>query len=62
MEKLANRNHEQKHSRQYQHRNIQLKKQCIPLDRSLWRVNRYEGYLKEREELLADVANKFVDV
>jgi hypothetical protein len=38
----------------------QLEIQCIPRDRDLWRVGRYEEFLEEREKLLAAAANKFL--
>lgn len=39
----------------------QLEKQCIPMDSALWRVDRYEDFLKERKRLLALSANRFLD-
>jgi hypothetical protein len=41
---------------------IELQKQCIPTDRSLWRLGRYDNFLKERKQLLSDAANKFLGV
>ncbi len=38
----------------------ELQKQCIPLDRNLWHVERYEEFLKERCRLLAAAANAFL--
>ena len=38
----------------------QLALQCIPLDRSLWRVLNYEKFIVEREKLLAEKANKYL--
>jgi hypothetical protein len=38
----------------------QLERQCIPLDESLWRVNRYDEFLDERRKLLADRLNEFM--
>lgn len=40
----------------------ELKKQCIPLDRELWRVGRYADFLVQRRKLLADKANSFLGV
>jgi len=37
-----------------------LKAQCIPLDRNLWRVDRYREFLEERRKLLAQQANIFI--
>jgi len=37
-----------------------LEKQCIPLDRDLWHVDRYDDFLKERCRLLAASANSFL--
>ena len=38
----------------------QLEKQCIPADRSLWHINRYEEFLLERRRLLSQSANRFL--
>jgi hypothetical protein len=38
----------------------ELKKQCIPADRNLWHLDRYDDFLKERCRLLAEAANKFL--
>jgi hypothetical protein len=38
----------------------QLHKQCIPSDRELWHLDRYDDFLKERRRLLAEAANKFL--
>jgi hypothetical protein len=38
----------------------ELQKQCIPVDRGLWHVDRYEDFLKERCRLLATSANVFL--
>ena len=38
----------------------ELKKQCVPLDRELWRVPRYEDFLRERRKLLAQQSNEFL--
>lgn len=40
--------------------NTQLEKQCIPTDRALWRLDRYNDFLKERRRLLAETANHFL--
>ncbi len=32
----------------------ELKKQCVPLDRGLWRMSRYRDFLRERRKLLAE--------
>jgi hypothetical protein len=40
----------------------ELKKQCIPLARDLWRMPRYRDFIRERRKLLTDAANKFLDV
>jgi hypothetical protein len=38
----------------------QLDKQCIPLDRDLWRVGRYPDFLEARKKLLAARGNEFL--
>jgi hypothetical protein len=38
----------------------QLQKQCIPTDRDLWHLGRYDDFLKERRRLLTDASNKFL--
>ena len=38
----------------------ELVKQCIPLNRELWRVGRYKDFLVNRRKLLAEEANKFL--
>jgi hypothetical protein len=38
----------------------ELRKQCIPLDRKLWRVTRYRDFLGQRRKLLAQQANEFL--
>jgi hypothetical protein len=38
----------------------ELDKQCIPLDRDLWHVGRYDEFLKERSRLLTASANMFL--
>jgi hypothetical protein len=40
--------------------NAELQKQCIPIDRNLWHVDRYDDFLKERCRLLAASANAFL--
>jgi hypothetical protein len=40
----------------------ELRKQCIPLDRDLWRMPRYREFLRERRRLLADAANRFLGI
>ena len=40
--------------------NRELEKQCIPSDRDLWRVDRYDAFLKERRRLLATAVNAFL--
>jgi hypothetical protein len=37
-------------------------KQCIPLNRDLWRVGRYEDFIDVRRKLLAQRANDFLDL
>jgi hypothetical protein len=37
-----------------------LAKQCIPLDRNLWKIERYRDFLVERRRLLADRINNMV--
>lgn len=37
-----------------------LKVQCIPPDRDLWRVDRYEDFLAERRRILASQTNTFL--
>lgn len=39
-----------------------LEKQCIPLDRKLWRVESYEDFLIERKKLLARQVNAFLKI
>nr|WP_276511185.1 DUF262 domain-containing protein [Kineosphaera limosa] len=38
-----------------------LASQWIPQDPQLWRLDRYSDFLKERQRLLADAANEFLD-
>lgn len=38
-----------------------LASQWIPMDRDLWQVARYTDFLKERQALLAEAANSFLD-
>lgn len=38
-----------------------LESQWIPMDRSLWRIERYREFLAVRRQLLADAANRFLD-
>ena len=38
----------------------QLENQCIPADRSLWHIDRYEEFLLERRRLLSQSANRFL--
>lgn len=38
-----------------------LASQWIPLDRELWRIERYRDFLKARQTLLAEAANRFLD-
>jgi hypothetical protein len=40
----------------------ELSKQCIPLNRDLWHVGRYNEFLAQRRKLLAEEANKFLGV
>lgn len=37
-----------------------LRSQWIPEDRSLWQINRYPDFLRQRRELLAEAANDFL--
>lgn len=39
----------------------QLTKQCIPLNRDLWHLGRYDDFLEERRQLLTTAANEFLD-
>jgi hypothetical protein len=39
---------------------VQLEKQCIPTDRTLWCLDRYDDFLKERRRLLTVASNKFL--
>lgn len=39
----------------------QLTKQCIPLNRDLWHLGRYDDFLEERRKLLTSAANDFLD-
>jgi hypothetical protein len=38
-----------------------LESQWIPMDRELWKVENYRGFLEARRELLAEAANRFLD-
>lgn len=38
----------------------ELQKQCLPADRTLWRVSRYADFLKKRRQLLSEGANRFL--
>lgn len=38
-----------------------LESQWVPMDRSLWRIERYRDFLAARRELLARAANEFLD-
>ncbi len=38
-----------------------LKKQCIPMDESLWKIEHYEEFLVARRKLLADKFNEFLN-
>lgn len=38
----------------------ELKKQCIPLDRSLWELDRYDDFLRERRKLIAEHLNEYI--
>jgi len=40
--------------------NAELEKQCIPPERNLWHIDRYDDFLKERRRLLAFAANRFL--
>ena len=37
-----------------------LEKQCIPLDKTLWEMDRYEDFLAARRKLLAEQLNKYL--
>lgn len=37
-----------------------LAAQCIPMDRSLWRLDRFQEFLAERRRLLADAINELI--
>jgi hypothetical protein len=43
-------------------RRSELEQQCIPQDESLWRVDQYEKFLKERRKLLASRGNLFLGI
>ncbi len=45
----------------YKIRDRELADQCIPLDRSLWAVSRYQEFLATRRKLLAKQANDFMN-
>jgi len=38
----------------------ELEKQCIPMDRELWRASRYRDFLRQRRKLLATNTNDFL--
>ena len=38
-----------------------LEKQLIPMDESIWRLERYEDFLKKRRELIADAYNELME-
>jgi len=38
-----------------------LSDQLIPLDRNLWKVEKYRDFLTERRRLLTDAINGFID-
>ena len=38
----------------------QLENQCIPTDRDLWHIHRYDDFLQERRRLLTEAANRFL--
>jgi hypothetical protein len=38
-----------------------LHAQCVPIDRELWKVERYTDFLAERRRLLADAVNELLD-
>jgi hypothetical protein len=38
-----------------------LASQWVPMDRTLWKVERYKDFLVERRKLLAEAANEFLD-
>ncbi len=38
----------------------QLRKQCIPIDRGLWRLDHYGDFLKKRRRLLTEEGNRFL--
>ena len=40
----------------------ELDKQCIPLNRDLWRVGRYRDFIEARRRLLAQRANEFLNL
>jgi hypothetical protein len=39
----------------------ELRKQCIPANRELWRIDRYRDFLRERRRLLAEATNEFLE-
>ncbi len=42
--------------------NKELDIQCVPVDKDLWKVERYEDFLLERRILLAERANEFLGI
>lgn len=38
----------------------ELKRQCIPLDRSLWELDRYDDFLRARRKLIAEHLNEYI--
>jgi hypothetical protein len=40
----------------------ELEKQCIPMDRELWRASRYRDFLRQRRRLLAKTTNEFLQL
>jgi len=43
-------------------REAELEKQCIPMDRELWRASRYRDFLRQRRKLLAKTTNEFLQL
>jgi len=43
-------------------RAAELEKQCIPMDRELWRASRYRDFLRQRRKLLAKTTNEFLQL
>lgn len=40
----------------------ELEKQCIPVDKELWKLNSYEDFLRQRRALIADRLNDYLKI